>query len=73
MGMSSRTNCAAAIIIVAALATSGCSSGNDVLGTQDANAVNLNIVDGRTTRPEIERIYGPPTATSAQNEIWIYC
>jgi len=51
------------------------SSGNDVLRQQDTNTVNQLIIDGRTTRSDVERIYGPPTTTSfadAQNEIWTY-
>ena len=73
--MASRTVwVAAAALLTAALA--GCASGgNEVLRSQDANAVDQNIIDGRTTRSEVERIYGPPNATSfanAQTDIWIY-
>jgi hypothetical protein len=54
----------------------GCASGgNDVLRTQDAATVDRYVVDGKTTRSEVEKIYGPPSATSfadAQNDIWIY-
>jgi outer membrane protein assembly factor BamE (lipoprotein component of BamABCDE complex) len=74
-GMASRTVwVAAAALLTAALA--GCASGgNDVLRSQDANAVDQNIIDGKTTRSEVQRIYGPPNATSfanAQTDIWIY-
>ena len=66
----------AAALVTLAVTTTGCASGgNEVLRSQDANAVDLNIVDGRTTRSEVERIYGPPNATSfanAQSDIWIY-
>ena len=62
--------------VLAALLVGACSSaGNDVLRTQDATAVDRNIVDGRTTRSEVEAMYGNPTATSfasAQSEIWVY-
>jgi hypothetical protein len=62
--------------IWAALFVGACASGgNDVLRTQDATAVNQNIVDGKTTRGEVERIYGFPTATSfadSRSEIWVY-
>ena len=74
--MTSRMIWVAAALVTAALATTGCaSSGNEVLRTQDANAIDLNIIDGKTTRSEVERIYGPPNATSfanAQTDIWIY-
>jgi hypothetical protein len=67
------------IWVVAALLTmavAGCASGgNEVLRMQDAHAVDQNVVDGRTTRSEVERLYGPPNATSfanAQTDIWIY-
>src|SRR5450631_4168666 len=75
--MVSRTIRVAAALVTAALVTTGCASGgNEVLRSQDANAVDLNIIDGKTTRSEVERIYGPPNATSfanAQTDIWIYC
>jgi hypothetical protein len=65
-----------ACIVGIGIALGACASGgNDVLRQQDANTVNQLIVDGRTTRTEVERIYGPPTTTSfadAQNEIWTY-
>ena len=50
-------------------------AGNDVLRTQDAVAVDRVIIDGKTTRSQIEGMYGAPTETSfanAQNEIWTY-
>ena len=66
----------AAALVTAAVVTTGCASGgNEVLRSQDANAVDLNIIDGKTTRSDVERIYGPPNATSfanAQTDIWIY-
>ena len=72
--MASRTVWGAAALLTAALA--GCASGgNEVLRSQDANAVDRHIIDGKTTRSEVERIYGPPNATSfanAQTDIWIY-
>jgi len=72
--MSSKTIWAAVAFLTAALA--GCASGgNEVLRVQDANAVDQAIIDGKTTRSEVERIYGPPNATSfanAQTDIWIY-
>ena len=75
-GMALRMIWVAAALVMAAVATTGCSSsGNEVLRSQDANAVDLNIIDGKTTRSEVERIYGPPNATSfasAQTDIWIY-
>ena len=72
--MSSKTIWVAVAFLTAALA--GCASGgNEVLRAQDANAVDQAIIDGKTTRSEVERIYGPPNATSfanAQTDIWIY-
>ena len=62
--------------ILAALLVGACaSSGNDVLRTQDAAAVDQNIIDGRTTRNEVQAKYGTPASVSfanAQNEIWVY-
>jgi hypothetical protein len=75
-GMASRAIWLAAALVTALVTTTGCASGgNEVLRSQDARAVDLNIVDGRTTRNEVERLYGPPNATSfanAQTDIWIY-
>ena len=74
--MVSRAIRAAAALVTLAVAMTGCASGgNEVLRSQDANAVDRNIIDGKTTRSEVERIYGPPNATSfanAQTDIWIY-
>jgi hypothetical protein len=62
--------------LLVALSVGACASrGNDVLRTQDARAVDRVIIDGKTTRSQIEGIYGAPTETSfanAQNEIWTY-
>jgi hypothetical protein len=65
-----------AAALAAAVMIAGCGSvGNDVLRTQDAKAVNQNIIDGKTTRSEVESMYGSPDGTSfasAQSEIWVY-
>ena len=62
--------------LLVALSVGACASrGNDVLRTQDARAVDRVIIDGKTTRSQIEGMYGAPTETSfanAQNEIWTY-
>jgi outer membrane protein assembly factor BamE (lipoprotein component of BamABCDE complex) len=59
-----------------AIGLSGCtSSGTEALKSQDMAAVNASIVDGKTTRDDILRIYGKPTQTtitSKQREIWVY-
>lgn len=61
---------------VLALGLAGCvSGGNEVLKSQDAATVDLNIIDGTTTRAEVESIYGPPSHVSfvnERNEIWTY-
>jgi hypothetical protein len=62
--------------ILAALSVGACASGgNDVLRTQDARAVDRVIIDGKTTRSQVQGMYGAPTSASfasAQNEIWTY-
>jgi hypothetical protein len=62
--------------VLAALLVGACASaGNDVLRTQDSRAVDQTIIDGKTTRSELEAMYGTPSATSfanAQSEIWVY-
>lgn len=66
----------AAVVAVLALGTAGCAStGNETLRSQDIATVNLNVIDGRTTRSDIQRLFGPPSQTSfasANNEIWTY-
>jgi hypothetical protein len=62
--------------LLVALSVGACASrGNDVLRTQDARAVDRVIIDGRTTRSQVQGMYGAPTETSfanAQNETWTY-
>jgi outer membrane protein assembly factor BamE (lipoprotein component of BamABCDE complex) len=62
--------------IAAALTLGGCASaGNEVLKMQDPATVNQNIVDGKTTRDEVFKIYGAPNTTtlgSKNSETWSY-
>jgi len=61
---------------VLALCLGGCASrGNEVLKAQDTSTVNSSIVDGQTTRDEVQRIYGSPAQSSflnEKNEVWTY-
>ena len=63
-------------LLVFAFGLAGCAGrGNEVLKSQNASTVNLSIVDGKTTRDEVQRIYGGPTHSSYssdKNEIWTY-
>jgi hypothetical protein len=62
--------------IVLALAVAGCaSSGNEVLKAQDAATINQAIIDGQTTREEVQKTYGQPSRVSflnEKNEMWTY-
>src|SRR5205823_5933289 len=66
------------IILATALALglAGCASGgNQVLKTQDAATVDQQIVDGKTTKADLRKVYGDPNQTSftdGGNEIWTY-
>lgn len=64
------------MIAVVALGSAGCASrGNEVLKSQSVASVDLTIVDGRTTRQEVQAIYGAPAQISflnEKNEIWTY-
>jgi len=66
----------ASTFVVLALWLTGCaSSGNEVLRSQDISAVNSSIIDGQTTRDDIQRIYGQPARVSflsEKNEMWTY-
>jgi hypothetical protein len=59
-----------------ALGMMGCSSsGNEVLKSQTVAAVNSSIIDGQTTRDDIQQIYGQPARVSflsEKNEMWTY-
>ena len=65
-----------AAVAVLALGLGGCASrGNEVLKAQDTSTVNLSIIDGQTTRDDVQRIYGAPAQTSfltEKNEVWTY-
>ncbi|TMJ24360.1 MAG: hypothetical protein E6G95_18300 [Alphaproteobacteria bacterium] len=62
--------------IFLALVLAGCASGgNEVLKQQDAATVNQFVIDGKTTRDEVLRIYGSPAQSSflnEKNEIFTY-
>ena len=64
------------LIASCALALAGCASaGNQVLAKQDAATVSQSIVDGRSTKAEVQAAYGDPNDTSftdGGNEIWKY-
>jgi hypothetical protein len=64
------------MISVVALGLAGCASrGNEVLKSQSVASVDLTVVDGRTTRQEVQAIYGAPAQISflnEKNEIWTY-
>ena len=66
----------AATLVVLTLGFTGCASrGNEVLKAQDPTTVNQTIVDGQTTRAEVQQIYGAPAQTSflsEKNEVWTY-
>ena len=68
--------CRAAGVAALVLAAAGCaSSGNEVLKAYDAAAVDRSVVDGQTTREEVQRTYGQPTRVSflnEKNEMWTY-
>jgi len=67
---------AAGISAVLALVAGGCaSSGNEVLKVHDAATVDRSVVDGQTTREEVQKTYGQPTRVSflnEKNEMWTY-
>lgn len=62
--------------LLAVLGLVACASGgNEVLKDQNQATVDLNIVDGRTTRDEVQSLYGSPlhkSFLSEQNEVWTY-
>lgn len=69
-------NAVPVVLCALALGIAGCASaGNQVLAKEDATTVSRSIVDGRTTKTEIQTTYGDPNDTSftdGGNEIWKY-
>ncbi|HEY4169747.1 MAG TPA: hypothetical protein VGM96_23350 [Reyranella sp.] len=63
-------------MVALAVALAGCASGgNEILKNQDTATVNALIIDNKTTRDEVLRIYGSPTQSSflnEKNEIFTY-
>jgi hypothetical protein len=74
MAIRSKARWAALAMVLVTLG--GCASGgNEVLKQQDTATVNQFVVDGKTTRDEVLRIYGSPTQSSflnEKNEIFTY-
>jgi hypothetical protein len=66
----------AAAFVLVVLCLAGCASrGNEVLRTQDPATVDLYVVDGKTTRDEVQGVYGAPLQSSflnEKNEVWTY-
>lgn len=66
----------AAIAAAFALFAAGCaSSGNEVLKAHDAATVDRAIIDGQTTREEVQKTYGQPSKVSflnEKNEMWTF-
>jgi len=65
-----------AAVLTAALSVSACASaGNQVLKTANADSVSRSIVDGRSTKSDVQAAFGDPNDTSftdGGNEIWKY-
>jgi len=62
-------------VALALVAAACASSGNEVLKAHDAAMVDQAIIDGQTTREEVQRTYGQPTNVSflnEKNEMWTY-
>lgn len=64
------------MVAVVTLGVAGCASrGNEVLKSQSVSSVDLTVIDGRTTRQEVQAIYGAPAQISflnEKNEMWTY-
>jgi outer membrane protein assembly factor BamE (lipoprotein component of BamABCDE complex) len=64
------------IMLAAALSLSACASaGNQVLKDADAHTVSLSIINGQSTKANVQVAYGDPNDTSftdGGNEIWKY-
>jgi len=66
----------AALALLALGLTGRTSGGNQVLKTQDKALVDQFVVDGKTTREQVLKIYGQPSQTSfaanSDKEVWTY-
>ena len=65
-----------AIGMVIAMLTSGCAStGNETLRTESEGSVSQKIVEGKTSKAEVRKMFGSPMKTSFTDgglEIWAY-
>ena len=65
-----------AIGIVIAMLTSGCAStGNETLRAESEGSVSQKIVEGKTSKAEVRKMFGSPMKTSFTDgglEIWTY-
>lgn len=63
-------------VVLAAVALAGCAGGgNDKLRMESESTVSQKIVEGKTTRSDIRKIFGSPlktTFTDGGLEIWTY-
>lgn len=65
-----------AIGLVIAMLTSGCAStGNETLRAESEGSVSQKIVEGKTSKAEVRKMFGSPMKTSFTDgglEIWTY-
>ncbi|MDO8775723.1 MAG: outer membrane protein assembly factor BamE [Burkholderiaceae bacterium] len=64
----------ATLVLPAALSLGGCAMGNESLAKEDATTLQQKITKGKTTKAEIQTMFGEPSEKGIRNgrEYWMY-
>ena len=64
----------ATLVVPTVLGLGGCAMGNESLAKEDATTLEKKIIKGKTTRAEIQTMFGEPTekGTKSGREYWMY-
>jgi outer membrane protein assembly factor BamE (lipoprotein component of BamABCDE complex) len=63
-----------ALVLPTTFSLGGCAMGNESLAKEDANTLQQKITKGKTTKAEIQTMFGEPTEKGTKNgrEYWMY-
>lgn len=64
----------ATLVLSTALSLGGCAMGNESLAKEDATTLQQKIIKGKTTKAEIQTMFGEPSEKGTKNgrEYWMY-
>lgn len=63
-----------AVVVGGAAGLGGCAAGDQVLAKEDATTLQQKIIKGKTTKAEIQTMFGEPSEKGTKNgrEYWMY-